>query len=185
MEPLFAHITLVGKWPNRLSRLVTWLSAFAAIVAVAILFAMVSLVLVEIVLRSLFATSTFVTQEMVAYGLAAIVFLTLAYALRAGILIRVDILTSRLKAATRRLLEIGTVLATCVVTVFLIHIVARSVIRLYASGAKSWSYAPVPLWVPEVVSLLGLTIFMLQLIVYLTALLQHGQVISDRSSEGW
>ena len=64
-------------------------------VSAALLVLMVLHILLEIVLRSFFASSTFVLDEFVGYGVAAMTFLSLGYALETDSLIRVQLLLGR------------------------------------------------------------------------------------------
>ena len=82
------------------------ISKGAAVVSAALLVLMVLHILLEIVLRSFFASSTFVLDEFVGYGVAAMTFLSLGYALETDSLIRVQLLLGRSAPPVRRGLEI-------------------------------------------------------------------------------
>jgi TRAP-type C4-dicarboxylate transport system permease small subunit len=156
------------------------LARAAAVLSAAILVAMVGHVLVEIVLRSFFDSSTFVLDEFVGYGVAAMTFLTLAYALEDGALIRVRIVLARTGAGrARRGLELFCVAATLAMSVFLTAYVYRSVARNWERGAVSQTIAEVPLWIPEGLVLLGLVLFSVQLLAYLVRLLAGARPIEE------
>lgn len=159
-------------------RLALAAAAFAAL----ILMAMVGLIVVEIVLRSAFATSTHVTEEFVAYGMASVVFLAFAHALRAGALIRVDLVIVRLPHRVRIATEIATVITALATVLFLARFVWASFARYWRTGAVSWSSAEVPLWIPQLVVFVGIAIFGLQLVVYLLRLLTGGAPLQDKAS---
>lgn len=137
----------------------------------AILILMVVHILFEIVLRSFFASSTFVLDEFVGYGVAAMTFLALGYALEDGALIRVQILLTRSPRPVRRGLEILCSALTLGMSLFLIAYFWKSVSRNWSRGAVSQSIAEVPLWIPEGLVLLGLVLFTLQLSARLLRLL--------------
>jgi TRAP-type C4-dicarboxylate transport system permease small subunit len=147
------------------------ISRGAAVVSAALLVLMVLHILLEIVLRSFFASSTFVLDEFVGYGVAAMTFLSLSYALEEGALIRVQLLLTRSPPPARRGLEIVGAGLTLAVSLFLIAHFWSSVSRNWSRGAVSQSIAEVPLWLPEGLVLLGLALFALQLLAYLVRLL--------------
>ncbi|HET6468340.1 MAG TPA: TRAP transporter small permease [Geminicoccaceae bacterium] len=155
------------------------LSRAAAVLSAAILVAMVGHILVEIALRSFFDSSTFVLDEFVGYGVAAMTFLTLAYALEDGALIRVRIVLARTGGRVRRWLELFCVAATLGLSVFLAAYVYRSVARNWQRGAVSQTIAEVPLWIPEGLVLLGLALFSVQLLAYMVRLLAGAPPIEE------
>ncbi len=158
------------------SRLAAWLSGL-------ILIAMVVHILVEIVLRSFFDTSTYVLDEFIGYGVAAMTFLTLAYALEEGSLIRVNIVLSRTRGRARRGLEILCAGSTLVLACYLGWYVFRNWKRDWDRGAVSPSIAEVPMWIPEGLVLVGFVLFVLQLAAYLVRLVAGGPMIGDQSRE--
>lgn len=147
------------------------ISRGAAVVSAALLVLMVLHILLEIVLRSFFASSTFVLDEFVGYGVAAMTFLSLGYALEEGALIRVQLLLTRSSPPARRGLEIVGAALTLAMSLFLIAHFWSSVSRNWSRGAVSQSIAEVPLWIPEGLVLLGLTLFALQLLAHFLRLL--------------
>jgi TRAP-type C4-dicarboxylate transport system permease small subunit len=148
------------------------ISRGAAIVSAALLVAMALHILTEIVLRSFFASSTFVLDEFVGYGVAAMTFLSLGYALEDGSLIRVQLLLTRSPPPARRGLEALSAALTLALSLFLITHFWHSVSRNWSRGAVSQSIAEVPLWIPEGLVLLGLVLFALQLFAHLLRLLR-------------
>jgi TRAP-type C4-dicarboxylate transport system permease small subunit len=152
-------------------RAVAGISRAAAVVSAGLLVLMVLHILLEIVLRSVFAGSTFVLDEFVGYGVAAMTFLSLGYALEQGALIRVQLLLTRSAPPARRGLEIVAAGLTLALSLFLIAYFWKSVSRNWSRGAVSQSIAEVPLWLPEGLVLLGLALFALQLLAYLVRLL--------------
>ncbi len=155
---------------TRLVRLVDRLSRLAGVVSAVILVGMVVHILVEIVLRSFFATSTFVLDEFVGYGVAAMTFLSLGYALNDGALIRVNIVLVRSRGRQRFALEIFSISVTLALTLFIAGYFWRSVARNWTRGAVSESIAEIPLWIPEGLVFLGMALFAVQLTAYLLRL---------------
>jgi TRAP-type C4-dicarboxylate transport system permease small subunit len=151
---------------------VSGISRGAAVVSAAFLVLMVLHILLEIVLRSFFASSTFVLDEFVGYGVAAMTFLALGYALEEGALIRIQLLLTRSPPPVRRGLEIVAAGLTLALSLFLIAHFWHSVSRNWSRGAVSQSIAEVPLWLPEGLALLGITLFALQMFAHLLRLLQ-------------
>ena len=156
------------------------ISRYAAYIAVAVMSAMVVHIMVEIVLRSFFATSTHVAEEFVGYGLAAVVYLALAHSLNQGGLIRVDLVFSRLPTRVRRLSEITIILVAFAAMLFVTYFVGRSVLKHYERGTVSWTIAEVPFWIPEGIVLLGIGLFLLQLVAYLLRMLAGGDIVDDK-----
>lgn len=153
-------------------------------VSAAILVAMVAHIILEIVLRGFFRTSTFVLDEYVGYGVAAMTFLSLAYAFEEGSLIRVNLVLVRLRGRLRRIVECFCVVATLGVTVFVATFFWRSVKRNWDRGAVSESMAETPLWIPEALVFAGLALFAVQLLAYLLRLLGGGQPVGvDRAAD--
>jgi len=159
------------------------LSGAAAWLSAALLVYMVSHILLEIVLRNVFATSTFVLDEFVGYGVAAMTYLTLAYALREGSLIRVNLLLIRTRGPVRQGMEVFCVLATLALTVFLGWYFWIGLARDWQRGTTSYSIAEVPLWIPEGAVFVGLVLFGLQLFAYLVDLLAGRPPLADGNSE--
>jgi len=149
----------------RLAKSAAYLSGF-------ILVYMVAHVLYEIILRFLFSKSTYVLDEFVAYSTASITFLCFAYSFHEKSLIRVEIVIHRLKGNVRKTFEIASTAVTllvvlCLTWYFTVVTFWRDVTR----GTVSESIAEVPLWIPELLALIGLILFALQLFVSLLRLL--------------
>ncbi|MEP2531637.1 TRAP transporter small permease [Shimia sp.] len=143
---------------------VTSLSAHAAMLCVVL---MVCHILTEIVLRNAFSKSTFVLEEFVGYATAAAAFFGLGAALRDGELIRVGLILEFLGPKMRRLIE-GTCAFLGLSTVgFLVWFLTRTVLRSWERGTTSTSLLETPLWIPQLLVVLGLISFGLQMSVHL------------------
>ena len=168
---------------NRLIRAVERLSYAAGVVSAILLIGMVLHILLEIVLRSFFSSSTFVLDEFVGYGVAAMTFLSLGYALNEGALIRVNILLGRTAGRPRIGLEIFSAAVTLALTVFIAVYFWRSVARNWKREAVSETIAEVPLWIPEGLVLAGMILFAVQLAAYLLRLIAGDRRIVGEDTE--
>lgn len=164
-----------------IGKMMTRIATAAAAIAAAIMILMIGHILLEIVLRSFFDSSTYVLDEFVGYAVASMTFLTLAYALNDGSLIRVNLVLGRLNRKSRRAVEVGSSSLAFVVFLYILFFFFRSWIRNWDRGTVSGSIAEVPLWIPEGIVLIGLTIFVLQLFVYSLRTFMGGPLIKVRS----
>lgn len=161
-------------WVNLVARVSSRLNTLAAILAAVLLVLMTGLILVEIGLR-FFSRSTFMTDVLVAYGLAAITFLAMAWALEKGSMIRVSVLTRRMPGWMRPWAEgfalVSSLAAFGILLVYAWQILARDFMR----GTTTQHMLPIPLWIPEGIFLIGLFLLFLQFFARLLRLLTVGQ----------
>ncbi|MFQ8433560.1 TRAP transporter small permease [Amaricoccus sp. W119] len=148
-----------------LQSLVDLVARLAMVLAAAILIYAVGHILLETLLRSLFGISTNVLDEFIGFAVMGITFLSLAWALRSGAMIRVTLLTDVLPDRVFRGLE-GIVAATgfamvAGITVFLFRNMAKD----WSRGAVSASIAEVPLWIPDLIAFLGAALLATQLML--------------------
>ena len=136
-----------------------WLSG-AAIVLIMLL------VCAEVALRNLFGTSTMVADEMSGYLNVAAVFLGLAYTLKDGGFIRVEIiyqaLAGRAKAAAQWAILIASLAYAAVLLVFMWRYVEYS----FSAGIVSTDVSQTPLWIPQSLIVVGALLLVLQLLAY-------------------
>lgn len=164
---------LLDRLSNRLAKAAAYLSAL-------ILVYMVGHVLYEIVLRVWFFKSTYVLDEFVAYSTASITFLCLAYAFQEKSLIRVEIIIHRLKGKVRAVIDalatgVTLLVMVCLTWYFFSVTFWRDVVRRTVSE----SIAEVPLWIPELLALVGMLLFILQLAVSLLRLVSGAAASKD------
>lgn len=140
----------------------------AAYVAAGILVLMFLHIMLEIVLRTFFAASTFVLNEFVGYGVAAMSFLALGYALESGALIRVNVLLNPLSRwpLARRIAEVACGVLTLAAIAIPIVFFWRSIRVSYERGYTTGTMADIPQWLPEALMLAGLVLFWIQLLTY-------------------
>lgn len=147
------------------------LSKAALVLAATILIYSVAHILLETVLRSVFATSTYVLDEFIGFAILSITFLSLAWTLRTGSMIRVMLITDVLPGWARRAAEFVVSATACVLVtsgcVFFFH----NFLKDWQRGAVSESIAEVPLWIPGLVVVVGASLLALQLFVRSLAVL--------------
>lgn len=149
-------------------RCASFIARAGAVLAAVLMAAMTLHVMLEIVLRAFFNSSTFVLDEFVGYGVAAMTFMTLGHALETGSLIRVNILLARIRSRSGRILvELICASTALVLSGYIAGYFWKSVSRNFARGATSETIAEVPLWIPEAFVLVGLVIFMIQLLAHM------------------
>lgn len=163
-------------------RLVSRLSYLGAVMAVLLMFGMLFHIMLEITLRATMGTSTQVLDEFVGYGIAAMTFLSLAYAMESGVMIRVGLLLGAIgNGVARRVVELFCVISTLILTAFLALQFWSSVARNWSRGTTSSTAAEVPLWIPEGAVLIGLSLLGLQLISYLLRILAGHSLIESNA----
>ncbi len=140
-------------------------------------------VLIEIIARDLFRTSTHMLDEMISYGVCGITFLSLAYCVRRGAMVRVTLLTQFAGPRLDRYIELVTATASFLATGLLVYYSSLSVIRNLQRGAKSETIAAVPLWIPEGLMLIGLILLLLELGLYSAELvLRRTEIVRESAS---
>lgn len=167
---------MIGIFLSLVDRL-TRAGAFMAAITVV---AMLGHILLEIVLRSVFNTSTYVLDEFVGYGVAASTFLGLGYTLHNGGLIRVSLVLARIRnRAIRQIVELVCIGACFSVFALIWVNFWNSIVRNFNRGTVSETVAEVPMWIPEGLLLLGLTIFLLQLLAYAIRVVQGQPMLGE------
>jgi TRAP-type C4-dicarboxylate transport system permease small subunit len=126
--------------------------------------AIIVLILAEILVRTFAGRSTFITEEYAGYLLCWFAFLGMAYTLRADGHIRVNIILSRLGAKRRALFEVFGALvgmaAFGYLTVFLFMLFYDSAV----TGVKSMHFSETPLFIPQLVAVLGSALMVLEFV---------------------
>jgi len=168
---------------NGLERMLQVLFKLGAWVAGALLVFTAAHTMVEIVARLFFGRSTFSLVEFTGYALAAMTFLSLAQTMRDGSLVRVNVLLKALPAAAQRGLEVvaltGTIALTCFAAWFVWVGIQRNFVRGYASDGM----IAVPLWIPPLPMLIGMSLFILATALQLISTLRGGPLLADQAEE--
>lgn len=142
------------------------ISCAGAIVSAIALMFMVAMIALEITLRSVFSTSTFVMDEFVGYAVSICVIWSLGYVLENSRLIRVNLLLPHLNPRVADALTALSAFVTAAAAMALISVFWLRATRAYSRGTVSSSLAQVPTWIPETMMIIGLSIFVLQLVAY-------------------
>ncbi len=163
------------------------LAAAFLVAIVAMVFAQVSLNLVDKIWALFTGHGIGLTipsySDFTGFFLAASTFLALAYTLRAGGHIRVTLLTGRLPARGRRLAEVGVVAIALAMTGYATWYFGLLVIESYEFDDRSSGMVSVPLWLPQLPVLVGLSILTLALMDELICLLRGAPASWDGKGE--
>lgn len=123
-------------------------------------------IVLEILMRHFFSTSTFVLDEFVGYFLAVSVIWALGYTLEHESLIRVDLVTQWLPKAVQNFLMALSAFVTAFCAFGLAMYFLQRADRAWDRGTVSSSIAKVPIAIPEMLMMIGLLIFSLQLVAF-------------------
>jgi len=160
------NTTSVPPPATALGRFADAVSNIAAVLAGVCVVAILLIVCAEVLLRQ-FKHSMLVTDEIAGYLNAAIVFLGLAYTLKSGGFIRVEVVYDALPAALRTAVRW---LFTLIATVFVGMIFYYSVLHVlysFEQDTRAISVLDTPEWIPQSVMVVGLAVLFLQLIAFL------------------
>ena len=112
--------------------------------------------------------------EFAGFFLAASSFLALAYTLRAGGHIRVELLLQRLGSGARRVAEVWCVAAGAAIAAYFTWYASGLVLESIQYGDVSPGIVPVPLWIPQSAMALGLAVLAIALLDELVHVLRGG-----------
>lgn len=157
-----------------LRRLLDGIYLGGAILAALCLAAIAVLVLAQVVARW-FGGLVPSAEELAGFLMAAATFLALAWTLRGGGHVRVQLLVRRLGARARRWQEILVTITMLALTVSLAWSSTELVLESHAYGDVSSGYVPVPLWIPQLPMAVGLVVLALALLDELVAQLSGKQ----------
>jgi TRAP-type C4-dicarboxylate transport system permease small subunit len=142
----------------------------------------VILILVEIIVRTISGQSTFITEEYSGYLLCWFAFLGMAYTLKSDGHIRVTMLLSRAGVRKRVFLEMiaGVIglAAFAYMTVYLTNLLYDSM----TMGVRSMHVSETPLFIPQIIPVVGSALMALQFLSYLAA--RWREVSSGQKREG-
>jgi TRAP-type C4-dicarboxylate transport system permease small subunit len=152
---------VVDRVAGRIARIGALLAA-VAIVAILVM------VCAETALRQ-FRLSLMVTDEIAGYLNAAAVFFGLAWTLREGGFIRVEILYDRAKGIVGQALRWLIGLTSLCFAAILLWVCTRHVVYAIRHDTRAVSIIETPEWIPQSVMVIGLAILLLQLVAWLLA----------------
>jgi TRAP-type C4-dicarboxylate transport system permease small subunit len=128
--------------------------------------AILVMVCTETVLRQ-FRSSLLVTDEIAGYLNAAAIFLGLAWTLREGGFIRVEILYDRTSGHLRQAIRWLIVLSAATFTAVMLWVCTRHVIYSFDRDTRAVSVLETPEWIPQSVMVAGLAVLLLQLVAWI------------------
>lgn len=114
------------------------------------------------------------TEDFSGYFLAASSFLALAYTLREGGHIRVNIIIRNLTGKTRIWQERAVLSGGLALAIFMAYWLTHMVWESWSFNEMSRGYIAVPLWIPQIPVALGAIIFAIALLDELIYSLRHG-----------
>lgn len=155
---------------ERMSTLMAWLGKSCV-------FLMIPLITYEVFTRYVLGFAARIAEEFGGYLLVGATFLGLAYTMKEGGHIRVLALVNRLneKLANRlRLLTLAVVLS---ITIVFVIFAAQMVLRSYTLGLKSTTIWLVPMHFPQLLLLIGVFFFLLQVLVEIFKTLNEGNIV--------
>jgi len=152
---------------KKLVNVIDRISTIAGVVAGILIVAMVLLIVLEIVLRTVFATSTLIAHEYIAYFLACLVFLGLAYTLRTEGHIRIGLILSRLSARRQAYLNVTGAMIALAFSIYLSLHLWNLFHGSLTLGRLSFHPSRTPLAIPQFFLLTGSVLLSLQFAAYI------------------
>jgi len=149
-----------------IGRLADKVSTAAGVAAGFCVIGILLIVCSEVVLRQ-FKHSMLVTDEIAGYLNASLVFLGLAYTLKSGGFIRVEVTYDAMPPALRM---IARWIFTSVAAVFIGTILYYATLHVhyaFVQDTRAVSVLATPEWIPQSVMVIGLAVLFLQLVAYL------------------
>lgn len=144
-----------------------WVSYRSAVLASAVLAIMVLLVSAEVLSRKLINQSIFIVYDVVAFGLAAVVFLGVAEVHRKGGHIRITGILKRLPASVRNFLEVLYSLVTIFYLSYLLVFAVPMVVSAYRGKDVTVSAVPLLIWPAEIFMVIGVFVFVILEFIFL------------------
>lgn len=106
-------------------------------------------------------------EEYTGYGLVFMTFVPLAYTLKHGGHISIDVLVDRLSEVGASRVRIVTTIISIVVTAILLRYGAELMVTNLLQGSRSNTVMLTPLWIPQTFIVVGLALFIPEMVVYL------------------
>lgn len=163
--------------------LIKKLSKASSAAAALILVGMTAYVLIEIALRGTRGSGTNVLVEFVGYGLAGLTFLAASSTMREGGLVRVSVLLERCGPGVRRVLDTICLVATIAAVALGAWFVGADMWRSFERGYETDSLFPLPMWVPPLPLLLGMVVFLLDMLLHLVLVVRGRARLAEHSPD--
>ena len=148
---------------NKLIAVIDKMSKMGGLISSVCIIVMVLLILAETLLRFMLGRSLFIAEEFSAYLMANFVMLGLAYTLREGGHIRVNILLSRLRGRRRAACELVGCLVGCCVFVLITWELWSLMADNFATNQRSMNVTKIPIYLPQIGLVAGSALMMMQM----------------------
>jgi TRAP-type C4-dicarboxylate transport system permease small subunit len=123
-----------------------------------------ALIIIEIAIRAISGQSTFITEEYSAYLLVCFAFLGMAYTLKTDGHIRVSIFLSKVNPTKRQILEIFSGVVGLIVFAYLTVYMSILFFDSLTTGVRSMHVSNTPLFIPQLIPVIGCFFMVLQFI---------------------
>lgn len=154
--------------PHRAARLflavVDGLSSAGLFLASVTVLVLVGLITAELVMVHLFQRSLLFVDDLAGQLVAIFAFLAIAYCLREGSLIRVEVFYNRLNALWQPFVSIVFSLASLLFAVIIEQHLVRLVLSSHRYGVRTLSALEMPLWIPQLVLPIGGAVLILAIL---------------------
>lgn len=147
-------------------KFVNKLSLWGAYLGALLLVSLTLLILTEIFIRYFFSTSTMIADEYSGYLYLALIFLGLAYTFNEDAHIRINILTSKMSEKSNRLIDVMAGIITIIILCFILYRTILFTYDSYSMEMVSEAVSATPLYLTQLVMPLGITLFLLSVLVF-------------------
>jgi TRAP-type C4-dicarboxylate transport system permease small subunit len=148
---------------KRMIRFADGLSDWMARISALVLGLMCLLILVEILLWNTLQKTTLIADEYAAYGLAAIIFMGAGYCLKEGGHIRITLVLHFLPPRVSAWIACLATGLTCCAMGYLWWYLFKMMSATYRYQSTSGTLTNTPLWIPQLLMLIGAAGFFIQL----------------------
>ena len=147
-------------------RFVNKLSLWGAYLSALLLVSLTLLILTEIFIRYFFNLSTMIADEYGGYLYLALIFLGLAYTFNEDAHIRINILTSKMSEKSNGFVDVVAGIITILILLFALYRTILFTYDSYSMEMVSEAVSATPLYLTQLVMPLGITLFLLVVIVF-------------------
>jgi TRAP-type C4-dicarboxylate transport system permease small subunit len=146
-----------------LGRLVDFLGNISLVITVLCIFASAFLVAINVILRYVFNSPWVFVEEYTGYMVIIATFLALAYTLKKGSHVKVEVVVNRLPAKVRSYFDIATTILSLAITGVLLKYALALALSSFKHHSFSQTVMLTPLWIPQILVAVGLFFFGLEL----------------------
>ncbi|WP_273691210.1 TRAP transporter small permease [Ketogulonicigenium vulgare] len=169
------------KWLHIISRFSHGLNLIAATFAAVLVTVMLLTIVLEVVLR-LFSRSTYMADAIVANGLSIATFMTLAWAMESGSMIRVNIVQQMVNDRIRYVMELICTAAAAALTGWLWYYIYLIFERSFQRGSLATYMISFPKWYLDIFPVIGIALLFIHICVRLLRLIFVGDT-TERALE--